>query len=61
MSGGFDNNTKVVSLRKSYARLERGERLELSSYGVMDLNMCHRCGVDRIKRYISLGTATGIT
>jgi hypothetical protein len=31
MPGGFDNNTKVVSLGKYYTRLERGEKLQLTS------------------------------
>ena len=32
MAGGFDNDTKVVSLGKLYTRLERGEQLQLSSW-----------------------------
>jgi len=31
MAGGFNNNTKVVSLGKSYTSLEGGEHLPLSS------------------------------
>jgi len=45
VAGGFDGNTKVVSLSKSYT----------------SLNMLNCCGIDRVKRDIPLGAATTIT
>jgi hypothetical protein len=62
MSGGFDDNTKVVSLCKFYTSLETGEHnCSCQTGGLMNLNMWDRCGVDRIKWYISLRTTTSIT
>ena len=61
MTGRFDNNVQVVSLSKSYTCLKRHDRMQLSLYiGLMNLNMCDSCGINRIKRDISLRTGSPI-
>jgi hypothetical protein len=62
VAGGFDSNTKIMDLSKSHPSLEIRKQLVIIKRGrLTNLNMFDRRGIDRIKRDISLRTATAIT